>query len=89
MSVRTPWMVCLLKKSNLQIRICIALQKKDSVLGYEKKIVSYVNTSNQTTITGAATQKNHIVNPFLYNQFNDFLDVELFSDDNKATSKSL
>ena len=66
-----------------------SVTKKDSVLSYEKKIVSYVNTSNENTITGAATQKNHIVNPFLYNQFSDFLDVELFSDDNKATSKSL
>ena len=66
-----------------------SVTKKDSVLSYEKKIVSYVNTSNENTIAGAATQKNHIVNPFLYNQFNDFLDVELFSDDNKATSKSL
>ena len=82
-------MACLLKKSNLQIRICIALRKKDSVLGYEKKIVSYVNTSNQTTITGAATWKHHNVNSFFYAQMNDFLDVELFSDDNKATSKSL
>ena len=82
-------MACLLKKSNLQIRKCIALRKKDSVLGYERKVVSYVNTSNENTITGAATQKHHTVNPFLYNEFNDFLDVELFSDDNKATSKSL
>ena len=89
MSVRTSWMACLLKKSNLQIRECIALRKKDSVLGYEKKIVSHVSTSNENRITGAATQKHHTINPSLYNQFNDVLDVELFSGDNKATSKSL
>ena len=51
--------------------------------------MSYVNTSNQTTITGAATWKHHNVNSFFYAQMNDFKDVELFSDDNKATSKSL
>ena len=34
-----------------------SVTKKDSVLSYEKKIVSYVNTSNENTIAGAATQK--------------------------------
>ena len=71
-------MTCLLKKSKLPI-------KNDSVT---KKDVSYVSTSNEYAITGAATWKHHKVNPLFYTQLNDFLDVELSIDDNKATSKS-
>ena len=45
-------------------------------------------TSNENAITVAATRKHHNVTPLFYTQLNDFLDVELFIDDNKATSKS-
>ena len=45
-------------------------------------------TSNENPITVAATWKHHNVNPLFYTQLNDFLDVELSIDDNKATSKS-
>ena len=44
-------------------------------------------TSNEIAIIGAATWKRHNVNPLFYTQLNDFLDVELSIDDNKATSK--
>ena len=44
-------------------------------------------TSNENVIIGVATWKHHNVNPLFYTQLNNFLDVELSIDDNKATSK--